>query len=537
MKQLASAAKHRSVAWTRMMPVAAALMVCLGLLAVTKEASSQVRAAAGARPYIVQGVTSKVAAAEVATAHGVVVSSLPIVHGVVARLTAGEADVARGSGLEVSPDLEMKVEDTGNTSSTASDVFNSVTSATSMWANGINGAGVTVAVLDTGIDTRLPDIGSRVIDGVNLINPKNPAGYKVDQYGHGTFVAGLIASNGQSSGGQYTGVAPGADLVAIKVAQASGVTTESLVIQGVAWAVAHETSDNIGVLNLSLGVAPGSPTALDPLDQAVEQAWESGIVVVTSAGNAGPGNGSITAPGDDPLVITVGSIADGGADVPANYTVPAFSSVGPTDYDGWFKPDLVAPGRSVVSLMAPASTIWTQNPQARIGSDNFVGSGTSFSAAIVSGLAALLLEQDPSLTPDQVKAALLMGADPGPVGDPLVDGHGTADVAAAAAVAGQVFLDQSGAAAAESATPGATVSLSSTWSVSTWNPSNWSGPAWDASPLSSAASNAPTTDPVDGIDWTGAAWNGAAWNGAAWNGAAWNGAAWNSSTWNDESWG
>ncbi len=367
MKQLASAAKHRSVAWTRMMPVAAALMVCLGLLAVTKEASSQVRAAAGARPYIVQGVTSKVAAAEVATAHGVVVSSLPIVHGVVARLTAGEADVARGSGLEVSPDLEMKVEDTGNTSSTASDVFNSVTSATSMWANGINGAGVTVAVLDTGIDTRLPDIGSRVIDGVNLINPKNPAGYKVDQYGHGTFVAGLIASNGQSSGGQYTGVAPGADLVAIKVAQASGVTTESLVIQGVAWAVAHETSDNIGVLNLSLGVAPGSPTALDPLDQAVEQAWESGIVVVTSAGNAGPGNGSITAPGDDPLVITVGSIADGGADVPANYTVPAFSSVGPTDYDGWFKPDLVAPGRSVVSLMAPASTIWTQNPQARLG--------------------------------------------------------------------------------------------------------------------------------------------------------------------------
>jgi serine protease AprX len=226
-----------------------------------------------------------------------------------------------------------------------------------------------------------------------------------------------------------------------------------------------------------------------------------------------------------------------------------FSSVGPTDIDGFFKPDLVAPGQSLVSLMAPNSTIWSENPNARIGTDNFVGSGTSFSTAVVSGLVALLLEQDPNLTPDQVKAALLFGSSPGPVGDPLVDGHGIANVATASAAAGQVFLDQSGAAAAESSSPPAAVSLASTWAVSTWNPANWSGPAWVASQLS-AAGPAPILNPVasgssnpgtagaawNGSTWNGAAWNGAAWNGAAWNGAAWNGAAWNGAAWNGAAW-
>src|SRR5205807_6248634 len=132
-------------------------------------------------------------------------------------------------------------------------------------------------------------------------------------------------------------------------------------------------------------------TSVDPLDQAVEKAWASGITVVVSAGNSGPGNGTVLSPGDDPLVITVGAVDDGGHTNPNTDSMTTFSSVGPTNPDGWFKPDLVTSGRSVISLRDPGSTIDTQYPSARVASGNFVGSGTSFSAAVVSGAAALLL--------------------------------------------------------------------------------------------------------------------------------------------------
>jgi serine protease AprX len=535
MSDFATASKHRPVLWKRVRVQAAVIAVGLGLLVATDAAGSHATASASAHGYIVQGVSSNAAAEGVVALHGTVLSALPSVHGIVAKLTSSEADAAKGSGLQVTPDLQVTVQGLNQPhASTGSGVYTSVTGATSMWSNGINGSGVTVAVLDTGIDAALPDFHNRVIAGVNLSGTNQT--WKTDQFGHGTFVAGLIASNGQSSGGQYTGVAPGADLVSIKVAGASGVTSESNVIQGVAWAVAHEAADGIQVLNMSLGVQPSSPSALDPLDQAVEQAWDSGIVVVTSAGNIGPGNGTITSPGNDPLVITVGSLTDGGLNVPAGFTMSAFSSAGPTLYDGWFKPDLVAPGRSVVSLMAPYSTIYLANPLARIGSDNFVGSGTSFSTAIVSGLVALLLQQDPNLTPDQVKAALLSSTSPGPVGDPLVDGHGLVNVTAASAVAGQVFLNQGPAAAAESTSPPATVSLSTTWAASTWNPANWSGAAWSVTPVSAATQTNLSGNPVIGAAWNGFVWNGTAWNEAAWNEAAWNDAAWNGTTWNDAAW-
>jgi serine protease AprX len=531
----ASKVNRLSAGRTRLKTLGAVVTLCLGVAAAS-DTGAPVNRGGRAEQYIVQGVSSKVAAADLVAGRGVVLSALPIVHGVVAKLTAPEVAAARQVGLTVTPDVTVTVEGSlGSPQSHPSDAFNAVTGATSMWADGITGAGVTVAVLDTGIDSNLPDFGDRVVDGVNLANPRNPGGWNTDGYGHGTFVAGLIGSNGRSSGGQYTGVAPDADLVSIKVAGSNGVTSEGTVIEGVQWAIDNEAVDGIQVLNISLGVEPPSPSALDPLDQAVEQAWSAGIVVVTSAGNIGPDNGTITSPGDDPMVITVGSLDDGGADVPADYAIPAFSSVGPTDIDGWFKPDLVAPGRSVVSLIPPASAIALANPTAAIGRHNFVGSGTSFSAAIVSGLVALLLEADPGLSPDQVKAALLFGADPGPVGDPFVDGHGLADVMSAAAAGGQVFLNQIPAAAAESVSPPATISLASTWAASTWNPANWSGPAWTASSISSAAQSA-SPAPVDGTNWNGATWNGAAWNDAAWNDAAWNDAAWNDAAWNGAAW-
>ncbi|HXY45526.1 MAG TPA: S8 family peptidase [Acidimicrobiales bacterium] len=545
MSQAAHRATHRSVAWRHVKALGAATTVCLGVATAVVGTVTQSWAGATLQ-YIVQGSSSRAAAAEVRTAHGDVLSSLPLVHGVVAKLTGEEAAAARQAGLQVSPNLQLKVDSISLApNQDPSSNFGEVTGASTLLSEGYNGQGVTVAVLDTGIDAKLPDFRGRVVGGVNLSGTS--AGWNSDQYGHGTFVAGIIASNGAASNGQFTGIAPGADLVSIKVAGASGVTSESTVIEGVTWAIDNESTYGIQVLNISLGVEPSEPSAFDPLDQAVEQAWQSGIVVVTSAGNAGPDNGSITSPGDDPVVLTVGALNDGGlgdAATAADYTIPSFSSTGPTLYDGWFKPDLVAPGRSIISVMAPGSTIYDENPTARIGLDNFVGSGTSFSAAMVSGLVALLLEAEPGLTPDQVKAALLFSASPGPIGDPFVDGHGIADVASAVSVAGQVSLNQSPVEEAESAevaagagstTTPAAVSLSATWAESTWNPANWSGAAWNASPPDTDQ-GATTTGTGTGLTWNGAAWNGAAWNGAAWNGAAWNGAAWNGAAWNDQGW-
>jgi serine protease AprX len=251
-------------------------------------------------------------------------------------------------------------------------------------------------------------------------------------------------------------------------------------------------------------------------------AWDSGITVVVSAGNAGPFNGTILAPGDDPLVITVGALDDMAQSSVASDEMTNFSSAGPTSPDGWVKPDLVTSGRSVVSLAAPGSTIYDEYPSARVGSANFVGSGTSFSAAITSGAAALVLADNPGLDPDQVKARLLGTTSPGPVGNPFVDGHGALN-AYAAATSGPMDFSQS-ALGLPSTLPGSTVSLSPTSNPdNTWNPSLWSGVSW---------SQAPPT----GWSWNGYAWNGGEWTGWAWNDTAWNSWAWNDATWNGSDW-
>ena len=272
-----------------------------------------------------------------------------------------------------------------------------------------------MAVLDTGIDS-LPDFSGRLVGGVDLTGGNNPF---QDSYGHGTFVAGLIAGDGASSGGQYSGEAPGARLVSIKVAGPDGITHLSTLIQGLQWAVDHQAAYGIKVLNLSLGFQSTQSTVTNPLDQAVEAVWNSGITVVASAGNAGPFNGTILSPGDDPLVITAGALDDMATPSPADDEMNDFSSVGPTYRDGWVKPDLVASGRSVVSLAAPGSTIDDDYPSARIGAANFVGSGTSFSAAITSGAAALVLADNPGSHPGRGQGAPARHHEPWPGRQPL----------------------------------------------------------------------------------------------------------------------
>jgi serine protease AprX len=482
---------------------------------------------------------------------GTVLNQFHIIDGVEATIPAVlEPVLAALPGITVTPDVDVSLQSAAPESTgphTPSDEFLSQTGAAQLAADGDTGQGVTVAVLDTGIDN-LPDFASRLVGGVDLTGDNDPFD---DAYGHGTFVAGLIAGDGASAGGQYSGEAPGANLVSIKVAGATGVTSLGKVILGVQWAVDHQQQYGIRILNMSLGFQPFESTILNPLDQAVEAAWNSGIAVVAAAGNAGPTNGTILSPGDDPLVITVGALDDMAQPVVADDEMANFSSAGPTTPDGWIKPDLVTSGRSVVSLAAPGSTVYDQNPSARIGSGNFVGSGTSFSAAITSGAAALVLADNPGLTPDQLKARLLGTTNPGPVGNPFVDGHGALD-AYAAATSGPMDLSQSVAGRLPVLLSALPVSLSpASNGADSWNVSLWSGVTWPTQPASGQAWDGWTWIGADWNGWTSRAWNqaawagatwdsalwaGSAWDGTAWAGSAWNSAAWTSRAWNESAW-
>src|SRR6266566_2649107 len=469
---------------------------------------------------IVTGTGLLAPAAAVLGVGGALLTQFHLIDGVEAVIPADlEPALAALPGITVTPDVSVNVQDTPESTGpdAPSDVFLGQTGATRLAAAGDAGQGVTVAVLDTGIDN-LPDFSGRLVGGVDLTGGNNPF---QDSYGHGTFVAGLIDGNGASSNGQYSGEAPGAKLVSIKVAGADGTTHLGTLISGLEWGVDHWSTYDIKVLNISLGFQPSQSTVNNPLDQAVEAVWNSGIAVVASTGNAGPFNGTILSPGDDPLVITTGALDDMATASTTDDEMNDFSSVGPTSPDGWVKPDLVTSGRSVVSLAAPGSTIYNNYPSARVGLANFVGSGTSFSAAITSGAAALVLADNPGLTPNQIKARLLGTTSPGPAGNPFADGHGALD-AYAAATSGPMNFNQS-AANLTPTSPGTTVSLSPSRPVDTWNTNLWSGTSWNQTPSNGWAWN--------GWAWSGRAWNDSAWNGSAWDGRAWNGRAWNSSAW------
>ena len=498
--------------------------------------------------FIVTAPDQAEARAKVTRKNGKVKKDLHAVRGVLAHLNARQrADLADDPDVTVTPNLPVFLTELPTSSSRPpAAVFPQTTRANDLIARGYNGAGVTVAVIDTGV-ARLPDLYGRVVGGIDLSGEGNP--YR-DSYGHGTFVAGLIAGNGYSSGGAYKGEAPGARVVPVKVAGASGATDMATVISAIDWVLAYKLLYNIRVVNLSLGVHTGMSTAVNPLTRAVETAWRSGLVVVTSAGNDGPHNGTISSPGDSPLVITAGASDDNGTALGADDTMTSFSGVGPTAVDGWYKPDLVTSGRSVVSLRVAGSTIDAANPSARIGSANFVGSGTSFSAAVTSGAAALLLDARSGLSPDNVKGRLIGTAATGPVGNPFVDGGGSLDAYAAVA-ATDISFSQSWW--PTYTVPGTTVSLAdrwaaspfngsawngSTWNGSTWNGSTWNGSTWNGSTWNGSTWNGSTWNGSawNGSTWNGSTWNGSTWNGSAWNGSAWNGSAWNGSTWNGSTW-
>lgn len=316
------------------------------------------------------------------------------------------------------------------------DYSTAATNAAVAWRQfSVDGTGIGVAVIDSGIsdhdDLRGAKSGQRIVYREDFVG-----GDGMDHYGHGEHVAGIIAGDGSDSEcakctRNLRGMAPGANLIDLRALDGNGEGRDSTLIAAIERAIALKKRYNIRVINLSVGRPVFESYRDDPLCQAVEAAWRAGIVVVVAAGNEGRDNiaanhgyGTITAPGNDPYVITVGAMKTMETYDRSDDRIASYSSKGPTLIDNIAKPDLVAPGNDVVSLLAsPHTTLASQYPQTRIAASYYNGtrstaesaqyyklSGTSMAAAVVSGAVADLLDAHPGLTPDQVKARLMRTA-------------------------------------------------------------------------------------------------------------------------------
>ncbi|MEA2676327.1 MAG: hypothetical protein QOJ81_468 [Chloroflexota bacterium] len=443
------------------------------------------------------------------------------------------------------------------------------------WQSGLTGAGVDVAVIDTGV-APLTELKNRVVYGPDLSPESQVDALRFnDTYGHGTHMAGLIAGRdpnlpaGQvATAGTYTGVAPGARVVSVKVATYNGATDVSQVLAAIDWVVQHKNDGglNIRVLNLSFGTDGTQDYRLDPLAYAAEVAWRNGIVVVAAAGNEGFGNTKLNNPAYDPFVIAVGADDTRGTAGSGNDLVPAFSARG--DARGV---DFVAPGKSVISLRVPGSYIDTNFPGGRVGDRFFRGSGTSQAAAVTSGVVALLLQQRPNLTPDQVKYILRQSAAPLPSEDTVAKGKGLVAIDRAMNFATptssyqQTFEQTTGLGSIEGARGsqrltdngvelkgeqdifGNTLNTSawaplsasgSSWTGGTWMGSSWTGSSWTGSSWtgSSWTGSSWTGSSWTGSSWTGSSWTGSSWTGSSWTGSSWTGSSWTGSSWTGSSW-
>ena len=284
---------------------------------------------------------------------------------------------------------------------------------------GIRGRDVGVAVIDTGywkIDSLDKDSAGngRVAvqyDAINNVVTNTWSSSSTDTTGHGTHVTSLIASSRKDNTGKYFGVAPDARIISIKAFAEDGTSNYATIIRGIDWLLTNRSQYAIRVLNLSLGAPARSRYWDDPLNKAVMRAWQSGIVVVVSAGNSGPLPQTVGVPGNVPYVITVGAMTDNFTNSKSDDMLASFSSVGPT-FEGFVKPDLVAPGGHVWGFMATYDKIAVDHPTYMNNGDFFEMSGTSMSSAVVSGVAALVLSQNPGLTPDQVKCRIIASGNP-----------------------------------------------------------------------------------------------------------------------------
>lgn len=257
---------------------------------------------------------------------------------------------------------------------------------------GLTGKGIGIAVIDTGIYPH-EDIKNNITGFIDYVNNKKKP---YDDNGHGTHCAGIIASNGFASAGRYRGIAPGSDLIGLKVMDYKGEGNISNILAAMNWINNNAEAYHIKIASLSLGAGISSYAKYDPLILAAEKLWNNGITVVAAAGNDGPAYATINSPGAGKNVITVGCSDDKKTVDPSDDTIADFSSRGPSRYTK-YKPDIVAPGVDIISLANNANGYVAM-------------SGTSMSTPIISGCCALMLEKYPNLKPDEIKQKLIKNA-------------------------------------------------------------------------------------------------------------------------------
>jgi serine protease AprX len=567
------------------MATAVAVLLSAGALTTSAHASPHLVS------VIVRALPGQGAAADqqVTSLGGHIQQHISLINAVVAEVPADAVPELDASTAVAQVTLNAPVQLLGASYGLPSVPYNAATDVNSMynveqmdgahayWNAGYTGQGVGVALIDSGVS---PVDGlttpGKVVNGPDLsFESQVPSLQYLDTFGHGTHMAGIIAgrdsavtSVSSSDTTHFLGMAPDAQIVNVKVADALGQTDVSQVLAAIDWVVQHQNDNgmNIGVLNLSYGTDSSQSYVLDPLAYAAEQAWLHGIVVVVAAGNQGNNSNGLDDPAIDPYVIAVGAANTNNTTMVKFHSPAGFTSEG----DGTRNPDLSAPGVHVVSLRDPGSFIDDQfGATASVSNRFFLGSGSSQAAAVVSGAAALLLSQRPGLTPDQVKALLdththymsgptslkgsgelnlsaVLNAPTPNVTQTWPTSSGTGSLEASRG--SQHVVDANGSAlSGEQDIFGNAVSTSalasseanaSAWDGGTFNGSSWSGSSWSGSSWSGASWSGASWSGSSwsGSSWSGASWSGASWSGSSWSGASWSGASWSGSSWSEDDW-
>ncbi len=435
------------------------------------------------------------------------------------------------------------------------------------WAQGLTGAGVDVAVIDTGVN-EVPSLAGRVVDGPDLsFDGQNDSLRHRDLHGHGTNMSAIIAGDDSDYG---DGIAPGARIVNVKVGAGDGAVDVSQVIAAINWVVEHKNEDgmNIRVLNLAYGTDGDQNYEMDPLSFAVENAWRNGIVVVAAAGNEGREVVGLSNPATNPFIMAIGG-AGKSAENDSGFKAADWTTKGDEIRD----PDLVAPGECLISASFDGSFIGYTHPEAvsSVNGNTYLrGTGTSQAAGVVSGAAALLLEQRPELTPDQVKEILTSSA------RLLHENLKKNEIAQPKKIAGDGLLDIEGALSMQ--TPSLRSSAQSysaatgmgtlegargtyhvgegtdilqgewtafggqwdpaSWTAGTWSGGTWSGGTWSAGTWSAGTWSAGTwsAGTWSAGTWSAGTWSGGTWSAGTWSAGTWSGGTWSAGTWSAGTW-
>jgi serine protease AprX len=558
---------------TRLLAVAVLAAVLVALLPPAAGTASS--AGDGRRSVIVQATPGAVASAArlVDQVGGQVGRHLRVINGFTAVVPAGQVDRLQRSpavsSVTGNEPVQMQAAAYAPTTDAGSLYTTTMqTGAQAYWKAGYTGKGVDVAVIDTGT-APVPGLAGagKIVNGPDLSFESQAKNLRyLDTYGHGTHMAGIIAGRADAAvSGRYAGdttnflgMAPDARIVSVKVADAMGAADVSQIIAAIDWVVQNKSTGglNIRVLNLSFGTNTPHPYTIDPLCHAVEAAWKKGITVVAATGNAGyymtPGGPGLTSPARDPYVLSVGAADTMKTLSVADDRVASFSSSGVVGTGGTRNPDLVAPGRSIISLAVPGSFIdQTYGAAGAVTGGYMRGSGTSQATAVMSGAAALILQQHPTWTNNQVKALLTTTAKPLTAGTltPSAQGKGTLDLTKALGVTsvaaaysytsstgtgtlelarGTAHLVDNGvvlngekdifADAVSTATLASRRTAGTAWTGGTWNGRMWSGSSFT------------------GTDWTATTWSGRMWSGRMWSSEVWSGRMWSGRMWSAGTW-